>query len=299
MPFGISGGLSKSKTSSTSTYDKTSTPIVPDWVSGQTQDLAGQIKGLSAFNPTDFVAPATALENQAAAGAASLSGTPWNFDGALDLTRGVAGANAPKVAAQSLLTNLDQYYNPYREQVTDAAMADFDANAGRTRAAQDLELAGSGAFGGSGAAITKSLTEGELARGRNSSLADLLNQMFTTSSSLSADDANRRQSASSDNANLQIQNRAQTLQAAQQLGNLSSQLGSEQRANIDTQATQGANLRAIDQQYRQSPIDDLATQLGLFGDLPLDLFVGQNEKGTETSKGKTSGMTLGASAGSK
>lgn len=107
----------------------------------------------------------------------------------------LAGAG-PSPRAASVLDNLSAYMTPFRDQVLTAALEDYDVEAGRRRAAQDLELAGQGAFGGSGAALTRSLTEGELARGRNSRLAGLLDQMFSQGASLATGDADRRQQAS-------------------------------------------------------------------------------------------------------
>jgi hypothetical protein len=111
-----------------------------------------------------------------------------------------------------VLDRLSSYMTPFRDQVLAAAMDDYDADAGRRRAAQDLELAGQGAFGGSGAALTRSLTEGELARGRNSRLAGLLDQMFTQGAGLASGDADRRQQASTAAAQLA---QARDLQRAQ------------------------------------------------------------------------------------
>ena len=117
---------------------------------------------------------------------------------------------APQAA--SVLDRLSSYMTPFRDQVLAAAMDDYDAEAGRRRAAQDLELAGQGAFGGSGAALTRSLSEGELARGRNSRLAGLLDQMFTQGAGLASGDADRRQQASAAAAQLA---QARDLQRAQ------------------------------------------------------------------------------------
>ena len=117
---------------------------------------------------------------------------------------------APQAA--SVLDRLSSYMTPFRDQVLAAAMDDYDAESGRRRATQDLELAGQGAFGGSGAALTRSLTEGELARGRNSRLAGLLDQMFTQGAGLSSGDADRRQQASTATAQLA---QARDLQRAQ------------------------------------------------------------------------------------
>ncbi len=177
-------------------------------------------------------------------------------------------------------------------------MADFDANAGATRAAQDLQLAGAGAFGGSGAAITKSLTEGELSRARNTQLSSLLSNMFTTSAGLSSEDANRRQTASFENARLAAENDDRRLRAAQGLADLSTSMDANTRANIASQAGIGATLRGIDDARAKAPIDLLTAQLGLFGNLPLDLFRGETTTGSSDSKtkGSKTGLTLDAAA---
>lgn len=230
--FSLSGNRKKetSTTDANRNYGSTRTPTLPGWATSLTEGVAGQVGGLIGKNPYDYVAPAYDLQRQAAAGATSLSGQWWNADGAADLMRGVArhdaktymptfgaadtyGAATGQAAlgqaatgratdaqAASLLDNLDSYMSPYRRQVVDTALADFDYGAGQTRAQQDLDLAGAGAFGGSGAALTRSMTEDALARGRAATSATLLDQMFQRGTALSTDDANRRQQVSLANA---------------------------------------------------------------------------------------------------
>jgi len=109
-------------------------------------------------------------------------------------------AIASNYAASSLLEGLDKYMSPYTGQVVDAALQDYDYGAGQTRANQALDEARSGAFGGSGAAIGRSMTEGELARGRGSLSANLRDQGFTRGAGLSAQDAGFRNDAARFNA---------------------------------------------------------------------------------------------------
>ena len=109
-------------------------------------------------------------------------------------------ATASNYSASSLLEGLDKYMSPYTGQVVDAALQDYDYGAGQTRASQALDEARSGAFGGSGAAIGRSMTEGELARGRGSLSANLRDQGFTRGAGLSAQDAGFRNDASRFNA---------------------------------------------------------------------------------------------------
>ena len=130
----------------------------------------------------------------------------------LDPTQQISGtsydaaqARAGKVQAQSLLTNLQDYMNPYTDDVVDTTLAGYDENAGRIEAQQAAAAAANGAFGGSRYAVQEGITQGELARERAATEAGLRSDAFNTGAGLSADDANRRQSASSTNASLKTQ----------------------------------------------------------------------------------------------
>ena len=123
-------------------------------------------------------------------------------------------AQAVTYNASSLLEGLDKYMSPYTGQVVDAALADFDFGAGQTRANQALEEARSGAFGGSGAAIGRSLTEGEIMRGRGSLSAQLRDQGFMRGAGLSAQDAGFRNDAARFNADAQTRVNISNAEAA-------------------------------------------------------------------------------------
>jgi hypothetical protein len=229
-------GKKKTKTSSTETSRTVMTPTRPDWVDDQAKGLNEALTEWGRRDPTASVAPLSDLERRASEGAAGLGvgggwgsgGTDWaNWGRPTPATGPAPVATAPELSgarlegrgevpqAASVLDNLSAYMTPFRDQVLAAAMGDYDAEAGRRRAAQDLELAGQGAFGGSGAALTRSLTEGELARGRNSRLAGLLDQMFAQGASLSAGDADRRQQASTAAAQLAQAREIEQAQLAQ------------------------------------------------------------------------------------
>jgi hypothetical protein len=229
-------GKKKTKTSSTETSRTVTPPIRPDWVDAQARGLNEALTDLGRRDPAASVAPLSDLERRASEGAAGLGvgggwgsgGTDWaNWGRPTPATGPAPVATAPELSgarlegrgevpqAASVLDNLSAYMTPFRDQVLAAAMGDYDAEAGRRRAAQDLELAGQGAFGGSGAALTRSLTEGELARGRNSRLAGLLDQMFAQGASLSAGDADRRQQASTAAAQLAQAREIEQAQLAQ------------------------------------------------------------------------------------
>jgi hypothetical protein len=124
------------------------------------------------------------------------------YDAAMNAANNISGG---RVSAQSLLTNLDDYMNPYTEDVVDTTLAGFDENAGRIEAQQQAQAAQNGAFGGSRYGVLEAITQGELARERAGTEAGLRSDAFNTGAGLSADDANRRQSASATNAQIQTQ----------------------------------------------------------------------------------------------
>ena len=320
-------GKKKTKTSSTETSRTVTTPIRSDWVDAQARGLNEALTDLGRRDPAASVAPVSDLERRASEGAAGLGvgagwgggGTDWtNWGRTPPEPSGATLAGRGEVPqAASVLDNLSAYMTPFRDQVLNAAMDDYDAEAGRRRAAQDLELAGQGAFGGSGAALTRSLTEGELARGRNSRLAGLLDQMFTQGSGLASGDADRRQQASTAAAQLaqaRDLERARLSQAAEagrmqdalaraqlgQEGELArSRLGLDEaasrRADAETQARIGAQARAVEQARLSAPEQALARRIEMFSGLPLGLFQGSetNSQGQRTGTETTSGGALG------
>jgi hypothetical protein len=370
-------GKKKTKTTATETSRTVTTPTRPDWVDAQARGLNEALADLGRGDPAASVAPLSDLERRASDGATGLGpGEGWNTGatdwanwGRVQATPGpaVAAAAGPDLSgaalagqvlmgrgeapqSASVLDGLSAYMTPFRDQVLAAAMDDYDSEAGRRRAAQDLELAGQGAFGGSGAALTRSLTEGELARGRNSRLAGLLDQMFAQGSGLAAGDADRRQQASTSAAQLsqarEIE-QAQLIQARDierarlaQEGGLETarlsqsrdletarlsqagevariqdalaraQLGQEgelarsrlgldaaasRRADAETQARIGAQVRAAEQARLSAPEQALARRIEMFSGLPLGLFQGSttDSQGQRSGTETTSGATLG------
>lgn len=153
-----------------------------------------------------------------------------------------AGGN---VDAASLLDNFERYQSPYTEQVVDATMADFDANAGRTRAAQNAQAAANGSFGGSRFGVREAITEGELARGRATTGATLRDAGFNTAAQLSGQDADRRQSASTANASFANQ-RALTQAGLDQSTNLFNREQDYTNDRYNTSLLQQAGLAGAD-----------------------------------------------------
>jgi hypothetical protein len=181
--------------------------------------------------------------------------------------------------------------SPYTRDVVDASLADYDYGAGQTRAQQALDLAKAGAFGGSGAALTRSMTEDSLVRGRALASASLRDQAFNRGATLSSEDAARRQAASEANANFALQVQQRNLAAAAQLGVLDNQRSINARADAATIAGIGDVYRTIDTEHRQAPLSVLGAAANMWGNLPVSLFIGQSEVGS--SKSNTSNVGLG------
>jgi hypothetical protein len=309
----------KSKSSSQSTSTATRTPINPEWVTSGLEGLGGKIMGLANENPRKFVAGASPLQTRAFVDAAKLKTSP-RFNQAGDIFNQVAGAGANTYEAQgydaerfnasSLLEGLDKYMSPYTGDVVNTALADYDFGAGETRANQALDEARSGAFGGSGAAITRALTEDSLTRGRGTLSAGLRDTAFTRGAGLSATDAGFRNQAAAANAAAANQAAAFRAQAANEagrfnagametalnrqltaggaLGELGAQEGANTRANVALQGQMGADQRAIAQAQAAAPLSVLQALSGTFSGLPLNLLSGETQTGSQQSSSTSS-----------
>lgn len=281
--FNLSGKTSKSKTTTNSsgTFNNTTTPVLPTWVTSPVEAATNRVGSLLGQAPGGLVAPTHPLQQQAAGAAAGLSpDTAW--------LKPFAQANTPFASGGKAYDWVGRYMNPYLDQVVDTSAADLDANAGQVRAQQALDLAGSGAFGGSGAALTQSMTEGELARARGTTLSGLRSQGFNMALQAASGDADRATQARIANAQLALQDRAQKI-------GLGFEADANQRANIATQAAVGETQRAIDQQQRQAPVTNTQQIVAMLNGLPLGLFAGQNEQGTKSDSmiQKTKGSEIG------
>ena len=296
LSFGKNSKTSKSsqatsqQSSQTGASSSTTSPILPDWIGQSAQGLNQRLQEVGGMDPYAFIAPVSPLQRKAEEAARGLSNQSLAYDQASDWASQIGQASAPTFAASSLLENLEAYQNPYRRQVVEAATDDFDQDAARTRSEQTLALARDGAFGGSGAALTRSQTEGNLARARNSQVSRLLADMFTSSATLSGQDADRRQQAAQANAQLSAEADTRRLQAADLMGRLANSRADTDRANISTQAALGDQLRSVDQQTRQAPLSTLKTQTDLFSGLPLALFKG--DQTNATTSGTSNGTSL-------
>jgi len=288
MSIKLGGSASKTKTTSNSTSNSTTTPIVPDWAPPLAQGVAGRVSGLLGLDPNSLVAPSHALQNQAAAGAASLGAwrgapAPGMPSGADDTSWLAPYMNAatPFASGGKAYNYVDSYLNPYLKDVVDSSASDFDAHAGNVRAQQALDLAGAGAFGGSGAALTQSMTEGELARGRASTLAGLRSRAYEQALGAASGDADRATQARIANAQTALQDRAQKTGLGFQTQQQLFAADANQRANIATQAEVGRMQRELNQQQREAQITHAEQLVALLNGLPIGLFTGQQKAEAE------------------
>jgi hypothetical protein len=267
--------------------------VAPDWITNAVQGVTDQVGQLGAADPNLYAPDQNNLSQAAQLGAGGLNATPWNFDGAMDLTSGVAHGAAPQTDAVTASGYIKRYMDPYLNSVVDTTAADLDHQAGLTRASDDLALAGSGAFGGSGAALTKAATEEGLARARASTLAGLRSAGFTQALGAAQQDAGRQQGANDVNAQFRGQGQDRTLTAAKQIADIASQFGGEQRANLATQNSIGQSFQDFLNNRAQAPLNLAAWRNS---NLPaiLSQFLGRDTTGTNSSTGNTVGSTSGA-----
>ena len=282
--MGLSNKKTTTKEDSTSTSTaqntgtqagtSTTTPDVPSWLLNPAQQVAGGLGGLLAGGASAYTPQVSNLQQQSFNTAANLGNSDY-FKQASDAINGVGN-----VSGESLLTNLDQYYNPFKDQVLNPVLNDYDFQSGQTRAAQAAAAAKNQAFGGSRYGIQEAQTEDALARGRATTEGGLLNQMFNTSTGLSSEDAGRRQQAD-------IANQQAELQKASLLQGLGTAQGSEARANLGVQAGLGAAQTDQQNQIAQYPLEYQQQMESLLAGLNPSAYFGT----TTNSTGNTSGTT--------
>lgn len=267
-------GMSDKKTTTdqsqkqSSQFSQTATPNVPSWISDPAQAMAGQIGALQAQGPGAFTPTTSALEDQ-------VTKAGQTFTPAGDYTGASAAyGGVPNVEGQSLLTNLSDYYNPFKEQVLNPVMQDFDFQAGQQRAAQAAQAAGPGrAFQGSRYGIQEGETLGAQDRARAATEGGLLGTMFNTATGLSATDAAARQQA-------MMANQQAALAKAQGLTGLDTAKNAEQLAGLQLQAGLGQRATEEQQLQQQYPLTYAAQMGGLLQGLNPALFTGQSTSGT-------------------
>jgi hypothetical protein len=228
---------SKQKTKVNQTESSTSKPVTPGYLEAPIQNYASGIGSLLKTDPQQFVTPASALQERAFASAGGMGGWKPTLENAAEMARSVGNAptttvnlhgySAPQLGpagqvehvgiggnerakAESLLSNLDSYMDPYIDRVVQTALANYDRKTGQDAAALAADGARNAAFGGS----RFGLREGEFGAvsnmNRAGTEAGLRSDAFRGGAQLSGDDANRRQGVNLFNAGeANLRNRTQ------------------------------------------------------------------------------------------
>lgn len=286
------GKKSKTKSSSTSTGTATTTPNVPSWIQGPTQDFYGQAGTLMGQTPS--TTGPSQLQTQAWTGAGNLGGNTALSD-AMNGTRGLMDFSPDSVQAGQLLnTDLSSYMNPYTDGVINAAQNDF-TNANDLGLNSLRSMTPNGAYGGSRQMVAAGQLVGDNTRNFANTIAQLRQGNFQNAQEAARFDIGNRFSADQFNSNA-------GMQGAQFRGNMASQLGQQglaqdgnSRANIATQSALGDQQRGVTQENdpQNARIRQLAQLAQILGIDP-SAFIGQtiNQSGTRTGTETQSGSGL-------
>lgn len=289
----------KQKTTGTTTAQNASTATtateVPDWIKTPQMQNAGAIAGLIGQGPGAFAPQISGLQQQAFDAAAGLKNSAYLGQAGQALGN-IGDATYNPYQASSLLDGgLDKYFNPYKDQVLNPVLDDYDAQSGQTRAAQAAAAAKNRAFQGSRYGIQEAQTEGQLARGRAATEGGLLSDMYSQATGLAGQDAAARNQAAAQNAQGSYQasatNQQAALQRAQQLAALGISEGAETRANLGVQAGLGGVLTDAQNAQAQYPIQYAGQMNSLLAGLNPELYSNRTIGQTGTSSGTNQSTT--------
>lgn len=313
-------GLSSSKTKTTqdqnTTQHGTTMPIAPPWLTDALHSQADRIGAYAQTDPTQYVAPASSLQQQAWQAGANVGGwQPGNMAGnALAMHAGMSGPNTagiyphgggkappgtggqfqlpqgqqPGANGNPALTGASQmgaYQNPWDQQVVDTTLAGFDRNTGQQHAAMAAAAARNGAFGGSRYGIQEGQFAADSGLNRAGIEAQLRQQGFNTAAGYGMQDAASGNQMRQFDANQRDAALNRQLQAAGLLYQGADSYGANNRADIGLQAQLGDQQRGVDQAFRAAPIGQLEELSNLYGNLPYQALVGQDVNSTGTMHG--------------
>lgn len=293
----------KSTTKTNETFNTTQTgtmrPVNPEFVNTGIPALAGKIDTtFGAIDPKTFVAGPNDLMNQGAGALSQLGGGNASMTMGQNFLQDAGSAGAQSIDGVNIKDYIGDLMAMYGENVNDPALADFDQSAGMTRAQNKLALAGDQTFGGSSGALQTALGEGELARGRATTSANLRRGQFETALGGATAQAGLEAARRNANAGFAEQALGRRAGAGTALGQLGATQDANSRANAGAQFDMGEALRGITNAQTRAPLDLLLSQIGAFGGLPLDLLRGQDTTGTNagtssgTQRTTQSGATL-------
>jgi len=182
---------------------------------------------------------------------------------------------------------LTDYMSPYQQQVIDATMTEFDAQAQRReneRAAAALGVPG--AYGGGREGVQAAQYQTESDRNRAALLAQLSQQGFQQAQ------AGRQQ----DFANQQALATQQAGLGTQAMGNIQRQIAGLGTLGATQQAQTQAGLDA-DRQFAQMAVQEPTTRLGMLGSGVTGLMGGQQGYGTTIGQAPPTTSPLGTALG--
>jgi hypothetical protein len=168
------------------------TTTIPDYAKPYVEELLGSAQGLTDINQNpymqymgDRVAQFTPLQQQSYENAGLMQTAPQLQDASA--MAGQAGLGAlntqytydPYKAQQFTGANVEQYMNPYMQNVVERQQQDAQRQAQIAGQAQQAQAARSGAFGGSGDYLMRGQAAGNLARQKGDIQAQGLNNAYT------------------------------------------------------------------------------------------------------------------------
>lgn len=318
--------MSKSKTSGTQTA--TTTPTNPQWVTDGAQGLSGMITGLAGKDPQSFVAGPSALQNQQFGLAGIMGGNAsGQLTGASSAASGLANYNPQQIQAaqngdqahvqgQTAYGGIQNYMNPYTENVINAGLQDNERSRQMQRISTGDQFQAANAFGGSRQGVENAETNSAYDRNAQSLISNQLSQGYGQALQASQSDADRAQqagifNAGADNAagmantgyqqQASLANQSADLAGAGVRGQGASQLQQLGLSGYDALNGAGATQQGIAQNQAGAPLTLAQILSGSYGSLPLNLFQGSNQTGTSTgtSTGSlldTAGKVVGTAA---
>jgi hypothetical protein len=343
----------KTKSTQTTNQVQTDTPTVNPFLDAMYRGAADKFTAFGNSDANDLVAGPSALQTKAFDAAGGLGGWQSLMAGAQDMAKAAGGAGANLATSSgynptlmgntalgpmahisaSTIDGMDRskYMDPYLNDVVNTTMADFDENAGQTRAAQAAQAGLNGGFRSSRFGLREAQTEGNLARARAATAAGLRSNAFDKATGMMQFDAGQTQSAAGFNAGADNQrtltqgqldaataaaNAAAQNQASQFGANASNQasmfnanqsdnalqrmlsaaglLGNQATAMGEGQRSDLASMLGVgNTQYaiNQAQKDAKARQLQLYASLMGSLPVGSYTSRTGTMNGTTTGTS--------
>jgi len=167
--------------------------------------------------------------------------------------------------------NLNQYMNPFQQQVIDASMSGLDRQRQMAQTGIGAQAQAAGAFGGSRHGVAQAETNRGFADVAGQTLAGLNMQNFTNAQQMGQFDAGQRQAAQMANQQAGLAGANLRMGAAGTLGNLAN-LGFGQGMQVQNQQ---ANMGAQQQQLMQALINAQRGQFAGFAGAPQQSVGGQ------------------------